>query len=75
MDYKGELQTFMGRNCRDFPFVITYDAEATPDGKMKAKVTPLTLSDKYVPTPITVSDKYVPTPLTVSDEYVPTPLT
>lgn len=39
-DWKGELQTFLARNCKDFPFKIEYNSEErVAGGKFKAKVT------------------------------------
>ena len=39
-DWKGELQTFLARNCKDFPFKIEYNSdERIASGKYKARVT------------------------------------
>ena len=39
-DWKGELQTFLARNCKDFPFKIEYNSdERVASGKFKARVT------------------------------------
>lgn len=39
-DWKGELQTFLARNCKDFPFKIEYNSEErVAGGKFVAKVT------------------------------------
>ena len=39
-DWKGELQTFLARNCKDFPFKIEYNSdERVANGKFKARVT------------------------------------
>jgi hypothetical protein len=39
-DWKGELQTFLARNCKDFPFKIEYNSEERiAGGKFVAKVT------------------------------------
>ena len=39
-DWKGELQTFLARNCKDYPFKIEYNSEErVAGGKFVAKVT------------------------------------
>jgi hypothetical protein len=39
-DWKGELQTFLARNCKDFPFKIEYNSEErVAGGKFVARVT------------------------------------
>ena len=39
-DWKGELQTFLARNCKDFPFKIEYNSdERTVRGQFVARVT------------------------------------
>lgn len=39
-DWKGELQTFLARNCKDYPFKIEYNSEdRVAGGKFVARVT------------------------------------